>query len=117
MKSKLKNILILVGLGVLILGGSLYYTNAFSKKKPVHSEVFSVGDGFGYRILDHQKVLIQQGSIPAIQGSWSFSSAEDAKKTADLVIDKLLNGEDPRLSVSDLKGLHIDIPSDKLKNE
>ena len=116
MKISLKKILILVGLGVLILGGLYYFYNG-NQNKPLHSEVFKVGNGFGYRILDHKRILIQQGSIPAIQGSQVFSSAEDAKKTADLVIDKLLNGEDPRLSVSDIKGLHIDIPSDKIKNE
>ncbi|MBD0777926.1 DUF4907 domain-containing protein [Maribacter sp. ANRC-HE7] len=109
MKSKLKNILIFVGLGVLLLGGALYLGNQSERKLPIHAEIFVVDKGFGYRILHQKKLLIQQESVPAIQGSHPFTSAVDAEKTADLVIDKLLNGEDPRLSIEDLERLEVHI--------
>ena len=113
MKSTLKNILIFVGLGVLLLGGTLYFGNQSEPKLPIHSEIFVVGKGFGYRILHQKKLLIQQGSVPVLQGSQPFTSPEDAEKTADLVIDKLLKGEDPRLSIADLERLKVHIPEAK----
>ncbi|MRI01191.1 DUF4907 domain-containing protein [Kriegella sp. EG-1] len=76
------------------------------------SEVYSTDDGFGYRILNNKKILIQQSSIPAIQGKHPFSTHEDAQKTADLVIEKIFKRKNPIVSVIELKELAIEIPID-----
>lgn len=112
-----KNTLIIPGLGTLLLCGIIYFTNNFEERVPLNSEIFTVGHGFGYRILSDKRILIQQGSIPALQGSISFSSAGDAEKTADMVIEKLLKREDPRISVADLEAMKIEIPQGKHNTE
>ncbi|MDE3741998.1 DUF4907 domain-containing protein [Maribacter polysaccharolyticus] len=111
MKTTLKNKLAFIGIIVCLLSGVLFFGSCTDQKKGIRSEVYPVEEGFGYRILNHaNKVLIQQGNIPAIQGNHPFTTAEDAEKTAEMVISKILNGEDPRLSLSDLEHLEIDIP-------
>ncbi|MEO9894121.1 DUF4907 domain-containing protein [Aurantibacter sp.] len=82
-------------------------------KFELSSEVYSTNDGFGYRILNDKKVLIQQSNIPAIQGEHPFSSRLDAEKAADLVIRKILKRENPVVSILELKKLDISIPIEK----
>ena len=105
-----KNTLLIPGLVTLLLCGIIYFTNHLEERATLRPEIFVVGKGFGYNIVQDNKVLIKQVSIPAVQGSISFSSAEDAEKTAHMVIEKLLKGEDPRISVVELEAMKINIP-------
>src|SRR5262249_54895613 len=41
---------------------------------------------WGYDVFIHNKLMLHQPNIPAVQGNHGFSSAEDAKKVADLVV-------------------------------
>lgn len=64
--------------------------------------------GFGYQILKDGKLIIDQPTIPAIQGNQSFSSREKAQKTADYLIEKLNKGHfPPTLSVEELDSLSV----------
>ncbi|MDX2001295.1 MAG: DUF4907 domain-containing protein [Chitinophagales bacterium] len=50
---------------------------------------------WGYQIYKGEKLLINQTSIPGIQGNLGFQTKEQALKTALLVRDKLLQGQMP----------------------
>ena len=45
--------------------------------------------GFGYDIYNNDALYIHQPNIPAIAGNRGFSNAENAQKTANLVVYKI----------------------------
>jgi len=64
--------------------------------------------GFGYQILKDGKLVIDQPTIPAVQGNQSFSTLEKAQKTADYLIEKLKKGIfPPTLAVEELDSLDV----------
>jgi len=70
---------------------------------PLHSNA-----GWGYEIVVGHKVFIHQQFIPAIQGEKAFATKEDAMKTADLVVSKIVKGKVPSITMSDLSSLGVD---------
>lgn len=63
---------------------------------------------FGYIILDHNKAIIRQPSIPGLPGNKGFIKEEDAGKTARLVIYKIRNKlAPPTISKHELDSLKI----------
>jgi hypothetical protein len=63
---------------------------------------------FGYDILLDGKMLIHQPSVPAMPGNKGFKTKSDAEKTAELVINKIRNGEmPPTITVEELKKLKV----------
>lgn len=77
------------------------------KNIPLQSEIFKVGDGYGYQIELEDKVLIKQEYIPILEGNQPFTTVQDAERTANKVITKLLKKESPILTISELKELQI----------
>ena len=69
---------------------------------PIHS-----ASGWGYEILVDHKIFIHQEYIPAIPGKKAFLTKADAMKTAGLVIEKLVKGEQPAITKNDLTALKI----------
>ncbi|MBC8768389.1 DUF4907 domain-containing protein [Arenibacter sp. BSSL-BM3] len=100
-------ILIAVVFGFLFLSFSNYKIGATESKLPLHSEIFKVSDGYGYQIELESRVLIKQEYIPILKGKRPFKTAEDAERTANKVISKLLKKESPILTISELKELQI----------
>lgn len=63
---------------------------------------------FGYFIFKLGDLMIEQTSIPGLQGLKGFSRIEDAQKTANLVIEKIqTQGFPPTITVADLKKMGI----------
>lgn len=87
-------------------------------KKPhyLYSEVIDQGDGYGYRIYNGEKLIIQQETIPGFVGEIAFATHDDADKVAKCVMDKLLKGVNPTVTLEELNALGIDIGSNKLSN-
>jgi Domain of unknown function (DUF4907) len=73
--------------------------------------VISVENGpgsFGYQILKDGKMLINQATIPAIQGNQGFSSREKAQKTGEFVLQKIEKGFfPPTISPEELDSLGV----------
>lgn len=67
------------------------------------SRVFKVVNGWGYDILVNDTVVIHQESVPVMENQQPFVKKEDAIQTAELVIQKLKNGEPPSLTKFDLE--------------
>lgn len=51
---------------------------------------FEYNGGWGYDILADNKPYIHQDRVPAIQGKHIFLTEEDAKKTGNLVVQKIM---------------------------
>jgi len=100
-------ILIAVVTGFLFLRFTDYSFSTTKSKTPLNSEIFKIGDGYGYQIELKDRVLIKQEYIPILEGKQPFTTAEDAKRTANKVITKLLKKESPILTISELKELQI----------
>ena len=73
----------------------------------VESAAFNTSSGWGYNILVDHKIFIHQEYIPSIAGRKSFTTKDDAIKTASLVIKKIMQQKSPGISVTDLQVLKI----------
>lgn len=80
-----------------------------ASKQLFRSEVISVNGGFGYQILNGEKILIRQEFIPAVQGEKPFLIAKDAKSIAELVVHKLVNGETPVIYIEEIEKFNIEL--------
>jgi hypothetical protein len=76
---------------------------------PMYQVVITENRGrFGYQILKDGKLVIDQPTIPAIQGNQFFSTREKAQKTADYLTEKLKKGIfPPTLAVEELDSLDV----------
>ena len=85
---------------------------AFPKAEPkanyTHKVIPSAKDTFGYEIIQNNKPLIKQTTIPGQPGSKGFASKADAAKVAELMITKLKRGEmPPSVTPEELKKLKV----------
>ncbi|WP_281235300.1 DUF4907 domain-containing protein [Flavobacterium gelatinilyticum] len=71
------------------------------------TETFKTDSGWGYTIAYKNKIIIKQSIIPVINDNKSFSTEEDALKTAHLVIEKLKKNVSPTVSKNELILLKI----------
>lgn len=93
---------LLLGFGVVIYNHSEAINNQIFE-----SQIVSVGDGFGYKILRGKKVVILQEFVPGLPGKQQFVTKEEAQKTANLVLSKLEEGKSPIILPADLAKLNI----------
>ncbi len=83
-------------------------TTALNKKTDYSVKSIQTENGWGYQIFKGKKLLINQPTIPAVQGNKSFSSELDAIKVGDLVVNKLLQNQfPPTVSSEELISLGI----------
>ena len=74
-----------------------------------HFKIIGSPGNFGYQIMDATgKLIINQPSIPAIQGNIGFQTESDAKIAAEFVIQKIDKGIfPPTFSVAELDSLGL----------
>ncbi|CAM4206222.1 DUF4907 domain-containing protein [Zobellia nedashkovskayae] len=108
MKTK-KTYFFLTALAVILVYIAFNYSGAKLYTKGLHTEVLQVDEGYGYKILYDDKILVKQDFIPAIQGKKSFESEKEAMLVGNVVLRKIEKGEDPYISVLELKDLKINI--------
>lgn len=83
-------------------------TTALNKKTDYSVKSIQTENGWGYQIFKGTKLLINQPTIPAVQGNKSFSSELDAIKVGELVVNKLLQNQfPPTVSSEELISLGI----------
>ncbi len=110
MKLKVRNIVVLVLVVSALWSGFLIFKAIKNDFTPeFKTQVYQVNKGYGYRIQYQEKTLIQQEYIPAIQKNQSFCNYNDAQKVAVLVVEKLSNKQNPKITVQELKQLNIQI--------
>ncbi len=106
----MKNYLLLFFLIALISACNTKQDNEekFSDMDTVKTKVFRVDSGWGYDIYINSKIFIHQPLIPAVQGRFVFRTADDARKTAAFVVQKLLKNEGlPAVTVEELDSLGV----------
>ncbi|MBJ2172711.1 DUF4907 domain-containing protein [Aureibaculum sp. A20] len=82
--------------------------NNFDASSKLYSiETFKVDQGWGYNILQQDKLFIKQNYIPAVKGNHPFFTKNDAYKTAKLVIKRLDKNKLPTITIEDLKHLNV----------
>lgn len=77
------------------------------KMLKVESVAVNYPSGWGYNILVDHKLFIRQEYIPAIPGNKGFSNKEDAIKTAEFAIAKMIKGKQPAITAADLSSLRV----------
>lgn len=78
-----------------------------AKREVLKTETFKTNSGWGYSISYKEKTIIKQSIIPVISDKKSFSTEEDALKTADLVVSKLKQNLSPTVTKNELILLKI----------
>lgn len=64
--------------------------------------------GWGYSILEGDKMIVNQPHIPAVSGLKGFASKEKAKRAGEEVAFKLEQGiMPPSLTIEEMKALHV----------
>ena len=109
-----KKLFIIIGL-VVIAGIIVAFSlKKIKEKDDSHAGMLQVeavslhtNSGWGYNILVGNKIFIHQQFIPAIEGEKAFSTKEDAMKTANLVISKIVKGKVPAVTRADLSSMGI----------
>ncbi|WP_242670260.1 DUF4907 domain-containing protein [Flavobacterium frigidimaris] len=97
---------ILIQKNLLFLLLALLLT-ACTTKTPFKIESFKTTNGWGYTIINRDKILIKQSIIPVITETKSFTTQEDALKVGNLVIEKLNKNLSPTVTKNDLILLKI----------
>ncbi|MBX2924331.1 MAG: DUF4907 domain-containing protein [Chitinophagaceae bacterium] len=114
--SKRKFIAIILLLAVAAAGSMhLWQYYIGQEKLPVEVRPFKVKSGWGYDIIVDEKMYIHQETIPSIPGNQVFQSKEDAIKTGNLAMKKLVaTGRLPSLSKNEIIELGIAfVPADQ----
>lgn len=114
MKRRTIGIVPIITVGIVLFGVVRYYSLGVNKEPKLKSEIIQVPDGYGYQVLNDDKLLIRQEFIPALTGRTAFQSPKDAKNVANLVVAKIQKGTSPRIDFQDLVNLGIVIKTPKL---
>ena len=77
------------------------------KKPLVHAEAVKTTNGWGYNVLEGERIYIKQEFIPALPGKREFSSADDALRVGNLVAKRISSGLQPTITVRDLDSLGV----------
>ena len=105
MTKTLKYLLFIITACILFL--AIYYPLHRHRNPMFSSVIFQTDSGWAYKIILNHKVIIQQTFIPAVQGNHPFQTAEDAKRTSQLVIEKLEHRQLPSVTVEELNLLKV----------
>lgn len=101
----------IVGVVLLIIGFSLKAkkesANVNANMVKLESIPIQTSSGWGYNIMAGDKIYIHQQCIPAVSGNKPFANKEDAMKTAEIVIKKLVNHKLPYVTKKELDSLKI----------
>ena len=70
-------------------------------------EVIQSNNGYGYRLYERERTVIFQPFIPALPGKVAFHTKEDALRIGNLVMERILAGDNFSISKEDLNYLRI----------
>lgn len=85
------------------------YKKFIYRVKPLDYKIVELPNGWGYEILENNKVFISQTTIPATVGYQVFKSKKEAKAIANLVITKMeINKKGmPNITLEELDSCNI----------
>lgn len=105
----MKKLIIMVACIVALISQSCNQTTKQKKPSTYNARVFKTEKAdFGYDIYQDSTLVIHQPIIPSVSGNSGFMSEGEAKKVAELMIDKLNNGVmPPSVTVEEMEKLNI----------
>jgi len=114
-----KHNIIIIGTAIVISAGIFIISKERQKRNTqsplqVSYNIFNSPNGWGYDILENNKIFIHQDFVPALPVQKGFSKKEYAEKAAQLVIQKMHNTDFPTLTKQDLAQI---CPLDKILYE
>ncbi|TRZ41868.1 DUF4907 domain-containing protein [Robertkochia solimangrovi] len=65
--------------------------------------------GWSYSVFFHEKLMIKQRYVPGVSGTYKFENKEGAEAIGMLVIHRLQEKTNPRITAADLTGMRIKI--------
>lgn len=104
----------LVRIGLILflicLAGTTIYM-VYPRQPHYQVQVFKTADGWGYDILNNEKLVIHQPTIPGQSGIVGFTSQEQAQQVGNWVVEKMKQTQAmPTLTKEDLRQLGVKIP-------
>jgi hypothetical protein len=127
-KRKIITIIVLIIIAIAVVVGILYKQGFFAKPSPqitnvqptksptvnpyikanIEIKTYKVEVGWGYDISVDGKLVVHQTNIPALPGNGGFKTEADARKVAELAVEKIRkNIMPPSLSVEELNNIGI----------
>jgi hypothetical protein len=89
--------------GALLLSGWLLLP-----AEPLVLQTQHTAAGWGYLIKQKSRIIIDQPTIPAVQGVQGFSSKQNAQRVGELVVSKIYAGHfPPSLTLRELDSLGV----------
>jgi Domain of unknown function (DUF4907) len=88
---------------------ALFFIVFFTGRDDSGLNTFRSECGWGYTVSTYDKVVIVQPFIPAIEGRIPFETRGDARRAGEIVLERLIKGDDPSLSREDLQKAGIRI--------
>lgn len=92
----------------LLLVVGLISISCQKKSNELEIKITKEKTGYGYEIIKDKKTFISQPYIPAIPGDQAFKDSLQARRTADLVVQKIGKSSFPRISVDELDSMKIE---------
>ncbi|GAB4018293.1 DUF4907 domain-containing protein [Spirosoma sp. KCTC 42546] len=104
--------LVRLGLILFLISLAVMTTYLVYKRQPHYQvQVIKTAGGWGYDILNNNKLVIHQPTIPGQPGLVGFPSQEQAHRVGDWVVQKIQQTEAmPTLTNEDLRQLGVTIP-------
>lgn len=104
--------LVRLGLILFLVCLAIATTYLVYKRQPHYQvQVIKTSGGWGYDILNNNKLVIHQPTIPGQPGLVGFSSQEQAHRVGEWVVEKMQQTEAmPTLTKEDLRQLGVKIP-------
>jgi hypothetical protein len=99
----------------IILSGIILYNvyNLLSPSGQYKVRAFKVAGGWGYQIIQNEKVYVNQPFIPLVQGKTAFPNKKSALGTGKIVLKRIQQHQLPVLTLDDLKQLGLDTSKTK----
>jgi len=107
MMTKIKSIIPATKLYSTIIIIIVLLASCSHKKHTLQSTVYKTGNGYGYTISMHNKVVIKQPYIPAYSGNIPFCDSLDAANVGNLIVNKIEHKQSPTVTKNDLALLKI----------
>ena len=101
---------VLCGALVLFFINNAANTSGKDRMLPITmNAIQTAGGGWGYEIFVDGKIFIKQENVPAVSGYRSFESKEQALAVGNLAVKKLVKGQLPSITKTELKSLGVAI--------
>lgn len=106
MKKKTTALIFLCALSAMVV----YYLNDHPEiQSEFKIEIIEKSERYSYHICFGEKLLIKQNHIPALASKKKFCNEEEARKVAELVVEKLSQYQNPSVTLQELQDLKINL--------